>query len=103
MSKTKRFITASLFGFFFSVATLEIDIFDYDNTFLDTYDSYVKIDCKTTQRVLTIDFDRFASPEIILPTYCDSDAVEVSYPEEPRSSNYFYRPKLFLIKSSFLI
>ncbi len=103
MSKNKRLVIASLFGFFFSVATLEIDIFDYDNTFLDTYDSYVKIDCKATNRILTVDFDRFASPEIILQAYCDLGVIDVTYPEEPRSSNYFYRPKLFLINSSLLI
>lgn len=103
MSKNKRLVIASLFGFFFSVATLEIDIFDYDNTFFDAYDSYVKIDSKATQRILTLDFERLASPEIIAWTYSDSSVIEVASPKEPRSSNYFYRPKLFLIKSSLLI
>ena len=103
MSKTWKIVSASCLVFLFSVATLEIDIFDYDNTFFDNYDSYVKIDSKVTQRILHVEFDRLASPEIILLTYSDNFVITDSFPSEPRSSNYFYRPKLFLIKSSFLI
>lgn len=82
---------------------LEIDVFDHDNTFFDNFDSYTKIDSKVTHKVLDVEFDRFATPEIILPVYIASSANIVVFPDEPRSSNYFYRPKLFLIKSSLLI
>ncbi len=103
MSKTSKIVIAGLLGFFFSVATLEIDIQDYDNTFFDNYDSYVKVDCKLTQRILIVELDRFTSPEIIPLTYNDSHAHIVCRSNEPRTSNYFYRPKLFLITSSLLI
>ena len=103
MSKNWKIIAASCLCLLFSVATLEIDIFDNGNNFFDNYDSHVKIDSKVTQRILHVEFDRLASPEIILLTYSDVFVIADSFPNEPRSSNYFYRPKLFLIKSSFLI
>ena len=103
MSKTSKIVIAGLLGFFFSVATLEIDIQDYDNTFFDNYDSYVKVDCKVTQRILIVELDRFTSPEIIPLAYDDSRAIARCISKGPRSSDYFYRPKLFLIKSSLVI
>lgn len=103
MSKNSKIIAASCLCFFFCVATLEIDIFDYDNTFFDNYDSYVKIESKVTHRLHNVEFDRLASPEIILLTYDDLFIIADFFPGEPRSFNHFYRPKLFLINSSFLI
>ena len=103
MSQAPKIFLSALLGFFFSVAMLEVDVFDYENTFLDSYDSYVKLDSKLTHKILDVEFDRFASPEIVLPVYVPSSIEINSFPEEPRSSNYFYRPKLFLIKSSLLI
>lgn len=103
MSKTLKIFIVYLLGCFFSVASLEIEIFDYDNSLFDTYDSHVKIDSKVKPRILNVEFDKFDSPEIILLTYCDPFVADDPLPRVPRSSNYFYRPKLFLIKSSLLI
>ncbi len=103
MSKTSKIIIAGLLGIFFSVATLEIDVLDYDNTFFDNYDSYVKIDSRVTQWILIVEFGRFTSPEIIPLAYDDSRVIARCFSKEPRSSDYFYRPKLFLIKSSLVI
>ena len=41
-----------LIGVFFTIATLEIDVCGYDNTFLDPYDSYLQVD---TQSILSSD------------------------------------------------
>ncbi len=103
MSKTSKIVLASLLGIFFSVATLEIDIFDYENDFFDTYDSFVKIDSKLTQRILDVQFTKIITTEIVRSTHFAIDFFTTTRHKEPRSSNYFYRPKLFLIKSSFLI
>jgi hypothetical protein len=78
-------------------------VFGYDNTFFDAYDSYTKLDNKVVQPVLNIEFDRFVLPEIVQHSFEDSALIATPFPQEPRLSNYFYRPKLFLIKSSFLI
>jgi hypothetical protein len=98
-----RVLLACFFGFFFCIATFEVDVFEYDNTFFDTYDSYVKLDSKVIQEVFSIDFDRLTFPEFDLYSFSDSVATKRVLTREPRSSNYFYRSKLFLIKSSLLI
>ena len=103
MLKAYKILLACFLGFFFCIATFEVDVFGYDNTFFDTYDSYVKMDSKVVQQILNIEFDRFAFSEIILFSYNDSPVITVLFSREPRSANYFYRPKLFLIKSSFII
>lgn len=101
--KAYKILFACLLGFFFCLATFEVDVSGYDNTFFDTYDSYVKMDSKVLQQILSIEFDRFAFPETILLYYRNSPLITVLFSGEPRSSNYFYRPKLFLVKSSFII
>lgn len=40
---------AFLIGVFFTIATLEIDVCGYDNTFLDPYDSYLQVDSQSIQ------------------------------------------------------
>jgi len=103
MVKSLRIVLVALLAFFFSAATLEIDVFDYENDFLDTYDTFVKVDSKITQRILHVEFEGVASSEIIQLINIDLDHVTITSPNEPRSSNFFYRPKLYLVKSSFLI
>jgi|GEM_PF-3927591 len=101
MSKTSKIAITGLLGFLFSVATLEIDVLDYDNTFFDTYDSYVNVDGNAMQRILMVGSGPFTSHEIIPLTY--PPARIAGRPGQPRASDYFYRPKLFLITSSLLI
>ncbi|NOT74929.1 MAG: hypothetical protein HOP08_08365 [Cyclobacteriaceae bacterium] len=103
MKKESKIVIAALLGIFFSMATLEVDIFDYENDFFDTYDSFVKIDSKVTQRIFHVEFAKIVSAEIIRPVFVASHFAKTLPRTEPLSSNYFYRPKLFLLKSTFLI
>ncbi len=92
-----------MLSLFFSVAMLEIDVFEDNNTFFDEYDSCLKFDHKLAHKILDFEFDRLALPELVLPLYTSSFVKIASFRAIPHSSNYFYRPKLFLVKSSLLI
>ena len=103
MKKKIKIIVIALVGIFFSIATLEIDIFDYDNSFFDNYDSYVKVDNKVAQRVLQVEFNKLPAPEIILPLFCSSNCIQSPTLNEERLFLHPYKRKLFLVKSSLLI
>ena len=102
MVKILKIVSTVCLAAIFSVAALEIDVFDYDNTFFDTYDTYVNGDSKAVQHIPSLEFNECAPPEVIPFTYY-APQIEVHLPKEPRSIGYFYRPKLFLVQSSLLI
>lgn len=85
------------------MATLEIEVFDFENEFFDNYDSIIKVDSKLTQRILHIEFDAVPCTDIIQLTVIARNFATVLFLNEPRSSDFFYHPKLFLLTSSLLI
>lgn len=99
-SNRSRMLLVCLLGFFFTAATLEIDFLDYDNTFFDQYDSYVKVDSKAAQRILTVDWIAIECSECAFPTY-----TPIAYPVDAFDEPYLFGspPRLFLLKSPLLI
>ncbi len=102
MRNNIRVIVVAVVGLFFSIATLEIDVFDYDNTFFDTYDSYVQVDNQVSHQGSDIGQSFLAFSEIT-PSLCYSI---IKMPIACKDQSLPFRPhkrKLYLIKSSLLI
>jgi|SRR6476660_7346594 len=102
MQKHLKIILIAVLGIFFSVATLEIDAFGYDNTFFDTYDSYLHVDNQVLQHHTQIEHGCIDCPEIIRSP--NSPFIKSA----SRNDAYFLssrlqKRKLYLSKSSLLI
>jgi hypothetical protein len=97
-----KILVIAVFGFFFSIATLEIDAFGCDNTFFDAYDSYVHVENQVSHHVNKVDQGFFGCPEIIQSSGSPlvkftSNLKEYFFPIR------FYKRKLYLELSSLLI
>ena len=102
MPKTFKIILVALVGFFFSIATLEIDVFGYDNTFFDTYDSYIQVDNQVLNQDTKADLDSFNFPDATPSPFFNS----VIRPSEHVASSlppFLYKRKLYIVQSSLLI
>jgi hypothetical protein len=102
MSKTVKIILIGVIGLFFSISTLEIDVFGYENTFFDTYDSYVQIDNPVLHQVKKADLVSFTFPGITPPPFFSS----VVLPPRVEESTLYpcsHKRKLYLAQSSLLI
>jgi hypothetical protein len=102
MSKTFKIISIGLFGFFFSIATLEIDVFGYDNTFFDSYDSYIQVDNQVLNPDTKADLDSFTFPEVTPSPFFDSALLLFEY-EASSLPPFRYKRKLYIVQSSLLI
>src|SRR3977135_3904138 len=103
MPNSIRIIIVAIVGFLFSIATLEIDVFDYDNTFFDSYDSYVHVDNQVSPQGSSVEQDCVAFSEI---TPSSLFSLIVKIPTVYKGWSLPFRPhkrKLYLIKSSLLI
>jgi hypothetical protein len=99
--KMIKIILIALIGGFFSIAILEIDVFNYDNTFFDTYDSYIKIDNGVTLPVIQVKSIKLAAKIYPSFTLCDIKLPRIF--NDRRLLLQPYKRKLFLVKSSLLI
>src|SRR6267378_7581910 len=102
MPSILKILLITLVGFFFSIAILEIDVFDYDNTFFDAYDSYVQVDNQLFHQGGHVGQDCFALSQITLPPFCPF----ITFPTKGEDSVLSVRPhkgKLYLTKSALLI
>ena len=102
MSRTFKIILIALLGFFFSIATLEIDVFGYDNTFFDTYDSYLPVYNQVLHQVNTADQDSFTFLEVTPSPFFVFIFLQSSF-DESSLCQHPYKGKLYLVKSSLLI
>ncbi|SRR5260221_3513314 len=102
MQKYLKIVLIAVVGFFFSIATLEIDAFGYDNTFFDAYDSYVHVDNQTLHHASKIDQGCFAYPGIIQSSV-SSASILISHYEGYFLSPWPQKRKLYLAQSSLLI
>src|SRR6267154_3069490 len=102
MEKHLKIFLIAVIGFFFSLATLEIDAFGYDNTFFDAYDSYVHVDNQTLHHASKIDLGCFVCPEII-QSPVSPPIILISKYEGSFLSLRFQKRKLYLTQSSLLI
>ena len=103
MPNTIRITIVAIVGFLFSIATLEIDVFDYDNTFFDTYDSYVHVDNEVSPQSSGVELDCVAFSAISASLLF---SLIVKIPIVYKDCSLPFRPhkrKLYLIKSSLLI
>jgi len=102
MQKSLKIVLIAFTGFFFSIATLEIDAFGYDNIFFDTYDAYVHVDYQGLHDDSVIDDNSCTYSEAQQPIIYPS-IISVSSYEESFSSVRLYSRKLYLTQSSLLI
>ncbi len=102
MSKLAKIILVAAVGFFFSIATLEIDFPDYDNTFFDSYDFYLQADNLLSHPGGDVDQDCFA-PSAMAPSWSPISVTLPARCEVSHSKVYPHKRKLYLIKSSLLI
>lgn len=102
MQKHLKIVLIAIIGLFFSIATLEIDTFGYDNTFFDAYDSYVHVDNEVLHHDSKLDQSYFAYLEVIQLPATPSIILTA------KQKGYFlcprvHRRQLYLTQSSLLI
>jgi hypothetical protein len=102
MQKRPKIVWIAVIGFFFSIATLEIDAFGYDNTFFDAYDSYVHVDNQPLYHASKIDQGCFTCPGIIQSSVSPA-SILISCYEGYFLSPWHQKRKLYLTQSSLLI
>jgi hypothetical protein len=102
MSKTLKIILIGVIGLFFSISTLEINVFGYENTFFDTYDSYVQVDNPVLHQVKKADLVSFTFPGITPPPFFSSVVLPPKV-EESTLPPCSHKRKLYLVQSSLLI
>jgi hypothetical protein len=101
MSRLFKIILIAIVGTFFSLATLEIDVFGFDNTFFDTYDLYVQADNPVSPQFNQVDLGNIILPRtsLIVPfTTVIGSRYQVSSLLACR-----YKRKLYIAQSTLLI
>ena len=102
MQKHFKIVLIAVIGFFFSIATLEIDLLGYDNTFFDAYDSYAHVDNQTLHHASKIDQGCFACSEVIQSPVSPS-VILISKYEGYFLPRRLQKRKLYLTQSLLLI
>jgi len=102
MSRLFKILTIAIIGTFFSLATLEIDVFDFGNTFFDTYDFYVQADNQVPPQFNQVGLGNIILPErtsLIVPV---STIIRLNYQVSSLLTSR-YKRKLYIAQSSLLI